>query len=223
MVKEQIASALAETLGGALVAVAVHGSGVTGDAFAGLSDLDFVVVLKGVLSPTTSAEVAEALDRVSIEPYAYLQATYHDAGHPEPSIVPGAYRRLLGDSKVLHGFEHSAASLRASGERWLGSLSDLRQQDIEDWSFSTGRRPRQLRLVLTRVKPTVRAVLVVDGVQPLDAYRAPWPELVAMLNRTRPGAASRLSDLVESLGDPDHDPHRSAGIAFALLDELTRS
>jgi hypothetical protein len=161
-----------QVFGARLVGMAVHGSAVTGDLFPGLSDLDLVVVLSSSLTLSDSEALATALDAVDIAPFAYVQATYHEGSKPTSTLVPGGHSVIAG--AIDDAFLHTDASLRSAGERWLKALPDIVDQDTKDWSVAVARRPRQLRLILTRLKPTVRAYLVAKGEEPITTYRTPW-------------------------------------------------
>jgi nucleotidyltransferase-like protein len=198
-----------------LLGVAVHGSAVAGDAFPGVSDVDFVVVLDSRLTLRDCESVAPQLDAIEIAPFAYVQVTYHESTAPMPSLVPDGFSLVHGD--IDPGFLHTDESLRSSGEMWLEDLPRLVDQDMKDWSVAVARRPRQFRLILTRLKPTVRANLVSWGDDPIATYRNPWPTLVSRLQVHAPRRATELSSLLRQLGTGSPDLLDVGARALRLL------
>src|SRR5437870_84928 len=83
------------------------------------------------------------VEAAEIAPFAYVQATYHEATMAVPSVVPGAFSVLHGD--LDNGFVHTAESLRSAGGTWLQGLPRLANLDTKDWSVAVARRPRQFR------------------------------------------------------------------------------
>jgi hypothetical protein len=204
-----------------VVAIAVHGSAVTGDLFPRLSDVDFVVVLDSPLRLHDSEALAARIDQIDIHPFAYVQCTYHETGAPMPSVVPGAFSRLHGD--LNDGFLHTEGSLRSTGTNWMGDLPRIVDQDMRDWSVAVDRRPRQLRLILTRVKPTVRAHLVTLGDDPIATYRHAWPVLTDRLRAYDPPLATDCSSLLGQLRGSDPDLLAVGAQALRLLARFASS
>jgi len=211
-----LANAFTEILGPREVGLAVHGSAVTDDFFPGISDVDLAVVLDDELALADSKALAGRIDGVAIAPFAYVQATYHEAAKPQPSLVPGASLVLRG--AIDDGFMHSADSLASAAAAWLEKLPTLLEQDVKDWSVSVGRRPRQLRLILTRLKPTVRAKLVTWGEDPVATYGRPWPQLIEDVGGHESNLANDLSAILRALKGPTLDP---LALGARLLDTLT--
>ena len=214
-VLDSFVNAYSSVLGRGLVGMAVHGSAVTGDFFPNVSDFDLALVLEDRLTLADSKAIAGRIDRVAIAPFAYVQATYHEVGKPYPSVVPGAFRLLNG--AIDEGFMHTAESLTAAAAAWLEKLPTLLEEDVNDWSVAVGRRPRQFRLILTRLKPTVRAQLVTWGEDPVATYARPWPELVEHVGGHESNLADHLSAILRDLKAPNLDP---LTLGARLLDML---
>jgi hypothetical protein len=138
--------------------------------------------------------VAAQLDTIEISPFAYMQATYREVAAPVPSLVPDGFSLVHGH--IAEAFLHTNQSLRSIGEKWLADLPRLVDQDMKDWSVAVARRARQFRLILTRLKPTVRAHLVICGDDPMATYRNPWPMLVSSLQVHEPRRATDLSSFL---------------------------
>ncbi len=210
--------ALAGVFGERLELLAVHGSEVVGDAFPGFSDLDLVAVLRGGLGLEDALQCAHGLG-VDLGPASYLQVAWIDAVAPTPSLVPGSFRILIGDDPP-DGLLHSAFTLRMSGAAWLEQLPELIRRDTEDWAVSVGRRSRQLRLIVTRVKPTVRAWLTTLGEDPVPTYAAPWGRLANAVRRHDPGIAGLVLELVEGLRAEPRDELALGSTALHLLTRI---
>jgi hypothetical protein len=215
-----VAATYSDIFGSRLLAVAAHGSAITGDAFPGFSDVDFVVVLDSPLILPDAEAVGARLDAIDITPFAYVQAAYCEVNRPTPSVVPGGFALFLGDIGV--GFMHTNESLRSAGDMWLRDLPQLVDTDMRDWSVAVNRRARQLRLLITRLKPTVRAYLVISGDSPIPTYRSPWPSLVDRLRVHEPQLATDLSSLVAALRTRTPDIFDAGGKALRLLIHFTR-
>jgi hypothetical protein len=135
-------------------------------------------------------------------------------------MVPGTFSLLRG--ALQEGFLHTEASLRSAGVSWLERVAGLIDQDVKDWSVSVARRPRQLRLILTRLKPTVRAHLVRAGDDPISIYSSPWPSLVERFGASQPGLGAALSSLLGELRGRHRDPLRLGNEALSLLMQLDK-
>jgi hypothetical protein len=217
-VERRVAEALVGIFGERLELLAVHGSEVAGDAFPGFSDLDLVAMLGGGgLGLEAALTCAERL-AVDLGSTPYMQVDWIDADAPRPSLVPSSFRVLLGDGPPTE-LLHTAFTLRMSGAAWLEQLPDLIQRDTEDWAISVGRRPRQLRLLVTRVKPTVRAWLTTLGEDPLATYSAPWGRLANAVRRHDPGIAGLILELVDGLRA---DPRDELALGSTTLHVLSR-
>jgi len=218
-VERQVAEALASAFGERLELLAVHGSEVTGDAFPGFSDLDLVAVLRGGrLDLEAALKCADGL-ALDLGPASYLQVDWVDAGTPRPSLVTSSFRLLIGDA-VPEALFHTAFTLRLSGAAWLEQLPDLIQRDTEDWAIAVGRRSRQLRLIVTRAKPTVRAWLTTLGEDPVATYAAPWGRLANAVRRHDPGIAGLVLELVEGLRAEQRDEYALGSTGLHLLTRI---
>jgi hypothetical protein len=218
-VPEAVANVYRQVFGSRLVGIAVHGSAVTGDVLPGLSDIDFVVVLATRLTLPDCEAVAAQVDAVEIDPFAYVQATYRETGVPMPTLVPGGFSVQHG--VIEEGLLHTHKSLGAAAEAWMEGLPRLVEQDMKDWSVAVGRRPRQFRLILTRLKPTVRARLTMSGDDPVATYRNPWPMLIERLRIYQPGLATDLSSLLRGLRTERQNLLDAGVQALRLLNDLT--
>lgn len=215
--KELILGALDQPLGGDLLQVVIYGSSVTGDILPGLSDLDVVIRTARPLDLKAAGLVHDRVRLVDLTSYAYAQATFVGANEPGPRLVPGAFEVLRGGGDVQL---HTAVSLLDSGRSWLQQLSgELLQNDLGDWAFAgRSNEARVLRLLVTRLKPAVRAVISDMGHDPLEVWGAPWPTLVVLLRQAHPGFGVALGEIlgVLRLGE---DERWSAGPL--ILDLLT--
>jgi hypothetical protein len=214
-VEARIAAVLADVFGERLERLYTHGSFVAGDTFPGFSDLDMVAVVRDGLDVATAARLAERLD-LDLSPASYLQVTWVDADAPEPALVPGSFRTLLGGDPP-EPMLHTAVSLRLAGASWLSELRSTLRSDIGDWAVSVGRRTRQLRLIVTRTKPSVRAWLTTLGEPPVDTYAAPWGRLVNAARRHDMGMADEIQTLVDALRAEPRDELAIGASALHLL------
>jgi hypothetical protein len=217
-VERRVEEALAGVFGERLAFLAVHGSAVTGDAFSGFSDLDLVAMLNGGLDLEAAVKCAEAL-AVDLGPAPYMQVDWIDAARPRPSLVPTSFRVLRGDGPPDE-LLHTGFTLRMSGAAWLEQLPDLIARDTEGWAIAVGRRERQLRLIVTHVKPTVRAWLTTLGEDPLATYASPWGRLANAVRRHDPGIAGMVLELVDGLRAERRDELSLGSAALHILSRI---
>jgi hypothetical protein len=216
--EQRVAEALSPVFGARLEFLAIHGSDVVGDAIPGFSDLDLVAMVRGGLDLEASLKCADALE-VDLGPASYLQVAWVDAEAPTPSLVPGSFRVLLGDQPPS-GLLHTPVTLRMSGAAWLEQLPELIRGDSGSWAVAVGRRSRQLRVLVTRVKPTLRAWLTTLGEDPVATYAAPWGRLANAVRRHDPGIAGLVLELVDGLRSDPRDELASGATALHLLSRV---
>lgn len=217
-VEARVASILGAVWGARLELLATHGSFVAGDTFPGFSDLDMVALVRGGIDLPTAMRCAEELD-LDLSPAAYLQVFWVDADAIEPRLVPGSFRMLIGDEPP-EALLHSAVSLRLAGAAWLSDLPALLNADAGDWASSVGRRARQLRLLVTRTKPSVRAWLTTMGEPPVATYAAAWGPLMNAARRHDMGLADEIQTLVDALRAGARDELAIGASALHLLGRI---
>jgi hypothetical protein len=199
-VAESVAGALHQVFDGNLVGVVGHGSSVKGGWIHHFSDFDFVIFLESSPTPEHYLDLHDALTGIDPGPFAYLQASaFVDVNvRPHPLLVPGALRVWAG--RLPDGYLHTNDSLRAEGHAWLKRLPDLIEGDLASWSVAVGyARTRVLRLVMTRLLPALRALLVEAGQEPLDVWVQPITELTARWNQYNPTIGRLLATLAAGL------------------------
>ena len=214
----RVSSILGSVWGRRLQLLATHGSFIAGDTFPGFSDLDMVAVVGDGLDVPTATRCAEALD-IDLSPASYLQVTWVDAAAIEPRLVPGSFRLLVGDEPP-EALVHTAVSLRLAGASWLSDLPALLRSDAGDWAASVGRRSHQLRLLVTRTKPSVRAWLTTMGEPPVATYAAAWGPLMNAARRHDMGLADEIQTLVDGLRAEERDDLSIGAGALHLLGRI---
>jgi hypothetical protein len=204
---EQVAEAFESVLDGRLIGLVVHGSAVTGGIIEGFSDYDFVVFTHGALTASDGIRLQFAIRDVEPAPFSYLQLSsainVDDEESPSPLFVPGAYR-------VVRGVVPSASliftnsSLTTHARHTVREVAGWFHSDIEGWATATGdRRSYMFRLLMTRLKPSVRALLIERGELPMLVWSASYFELAEMWSAHSPTEGRRFRELVESLGSAD--------------------
>lgn len=160
-----------------LVSVVLFGSAVTGDFFPGISDLDILVTTATGLTVADCVRLQRAAEVVDMQPFRSIQAIYFRATDPTPSLVPGGFEVLTGPS-LPDGFVKTELDLRESGQHWLQGHHERYEKDLYDWSMAGGEKlPRIGRLLVTRVKPTIRALLAQQELSAVPIWLATWDEL----------------------------------------------
>ncbi|MGH2599167.1 MAG: hypothetical protein ACRDJ9_07245 [Dehalococcoidia bacterium] len=192
-----------DVLGSRLAALVAYGSAVTGDFIAGFSDFDFVAFVASGLEIADCLELQRRLASVDPYPFAYLQmhepVDLSDEAGRRPILTPGSFRAVYGavsDERFLH----DENSLRAAGRAWLADLPRLIRQDTRDWAVAVGgARTRLLRLLMTRLKPALRGLLVEQGEPVLQTWAAPYAALAERWALIAPEYGAQLKWLLELL------------------------
>src|SRR5581483_8964633 len=156
-------------LGDRLAALVAYGSAADGTFIAGFSDFDLAVFLRGEFSPDDAVAAQAALGDLDPAPFDYLQTKFIDLSlPPTPTLVPDSYLVFAGSLPSEPAYLYNDASLRRSGRKWLDDLPALIAADAAAWSVAAGskRRRRLVRLMMTRLKPGLRAFLVERGESP---------------------------------------------------------
>jgi hypothetical protein len=224
-ISRRLLHAFRDVLGDRLVCFVVHGSAVQGGYLVGISDLDFYVFLHGRVPVEGLLDLQDRLGDFDTGPFDYLQLSdaidVDDPSAVAPRLIPGSYTVMQG-SLPSEDFVHSHESLVLHGRRWLESAPKLVRSDIEQWSTATGpRRTWLVRLILTRLKPTLRAMLAARGEPAEEVWAEPYEELARRWSAFNPDAARRLRDLVSALGGSTDE--RSIGrAAIELVIEALR-
>jgi predicted nucleotidyltransferase len=211
-----IAHAFLEGLS-SIVAVAAYGSIVTRDHLAGFSDLDVLVIVREPIS----VEDAIRLQRLMPEPdgVPYVQPSFRLLHEPEPYLVPGAFRVVAGE--LPDGFVATEEALLRDGGEVLRKLPDLVRDDARAWTGAINeKRPRHVRLMVTRLKPAVRATLVRLGEPVLHVWAMPWDELAARWRIHDPKQGASLSAVIELLQSPNRDDRGCGEAVLRLLDAI---
>lgn len=216
--------------------IVLHGSAVKGGFIPGYSDLDLMVFLtpdcfdgNGALPDETVFAVQERIGPLPWQEagFRYPQAYFYDArrlpawwtGPP-----PGAHRVLWG--ALPPEARPSPEGVRRSARDWLArGLHEAVAADLHGFiDADDASIPRRLRLLGTRVTPTMFAVLTLEADDPIALWAQPKDAALEQLRARYPGAsgpnaAGRFYEAVRRLYGAAFDPDagRTAfrdGIAF---------
>ena len=224
----RVAAELADTfrgvLGTRLVAFVIHGSAAHGGYLPGFSDLDCVAFTRGPMTVADCLAVGARVAALDPTPFASLQLSavvdLDDPAGARPVLIPRAYEVLVGDD-VDERYLHTEATLRASGRAWLRALPGLLTRDAQDWAVATAAtRPRLVRLVMTRLKPALRALLVERGEPVLATWTASYMDLADRWDHLAPGSGARLRDVLTGLPAPAEHADRQIAAAFAMVVDI---
>jgi hypothetical protein len=185
-----------------LVALAVYGSSVDGSFIPTFSDLDVAVFLHGEFDVEDAIAVQGGLSDLEPAPFAYIQVKFHDVdASASPTLVPGSFSVLWGKLPKDPSYLYDDNSLRRVTESWLERLAALIADDRAAWSVAAGaeRRQRLVRLMMTRLKPAVRSMLVRQGEPPVPVWLAGWGELTSRWREHDVNSAARLASLLAAL------------------------
>ena len=216
--------------------VVLHGSAVKGGGIAGFSDVDFMVFLSpdcfgehGNLSDESTFAVQERIGPLPWREagFLYPQAYFYDAQRL-PSWwtgpVPGSYRVLWGELPAET--MPTPDGLRAASVRFLKeTLPEYIAADLSGFvDAPDDTLPLRVRLLGTRVTPTIFALAGHDAVDVLELWALPKLDALARLATRYPDAegpalARRFYESVARLYRNEFDPDLGrqtfrTGIAF---------
>jgi hypothetical protein len=208
-------------VGPGLDALIVYGSAADGTAIEGFSDLDFLVLLHDPLSPVQSCELQLACSRISFRPFAYLQGTTIDrAMQPTPLLVPGTFSVVYGEIPDLR-IVHTEDSFGTSCREWLRQLPQIVYTDTADWAFvDPDARPRLFRRLVTRLKPSLKALMVGRGSPASVAWKLDYGELARWWYDTSSATGPALVKLVAELPIEPDEELESGRVVLETLNEI---
>lgn len=202
-----------------LEGVVVYGSAADGSYLRGLSDIDCAVFHRGSLGYHDYVTMHRALGTMPVAPFVYLQLKYVDVhAEPRPALIPGSYMPVYGSLEHLSRWEWKEAELLAQSLAVLQELPRTVLQQAQDWSSAIAeRRARQIRLMLTHLKPALRSTLVLLGDPALATWSDPYSRLAMRLAAYDRPLAKSLVDVLCKL--PMRRQHESL-VGEAVLESL---
>lgn len=195
----QLAASFSSALGQRLVALVAYGSSVEGTFIPAFSDFDLAIFLRGEFAVEDAIAVQAGLGDLQPTPFDYLQTKFVNVSVPPvPTLVEGSFSVFWGGLPDKRRYLHDADSLRQSGRGWLEALPKLIADDQAAWAVAAGstRRCRLVRLMVTRLKPALRALLVEHGEPPGEAWIAGWHELARRWRKHDDEAADALESVL---------------------------
>jgi predicted nucleotidyltransferase len=210
-VGDAIVAILRDVFAERLQLVAIHGSAATGDLLAGLSDFDIAVVVKDGVTVDDTIEIHRKVEGLDIGPFSYLQPAFFEASRLTALLIPGAFAVLLG-TEPPPGLLQTDEDLRNNGEAWLVKLPTLVRSDGQAWALATGDTTKRMaRLLVTRLKPALRGLMVRNGVVPAKAWSASWAAIAASVHASDPELGRRVRRLLDAAADDSDHRWRDVG------------
>ena len=201
-----------------LASVVVYGSAADGDILAGYSDFDCLLAVRAPVTLGDALAIETTMGGADIAPFTYYQPTFVATDSARGLLVPNAFVVISGDEPDP-AWVLTDEDMRASADKWLQQLPVLLAKDAVDWSMTTpSTRPRRARLHLTRVKPSLRALLVREGYDPSSAWAATWSDLLDGLATMDVRAVDRVTLLLAAASR--HDDRTIAIACLKLLDTI---
>lgn len=165
-------------------AIVLHGSAAKGGFIPGFSDVDFIVLLAPGCFDEFGLRLDDAFaiqERIAAIPWKDAGASYPQAYFYDAAKVPAWWTGPdAAASRVIHGhfpddLRPTPDGLRASALRLLREdLPGLIHVDVESFSDSTDEQlPRRLRLLATRVTPSMFSLLTLRSDDPLGEWARP--------------------------------------------------
>ena len=192
-----VMTAVREVLGARLDAFVLYGSSASGDLLPGYSDLDVLIALNEPITLADTLALQHAVEAIALEPYSYCQPTFVLGEPVRPLLSPGTFQVLTG-AISQERWVCRADDLRARSEAWLDDLPRLVTSDAGDWAMTTrALLRRQARLHLTRVKPSLRALLVRAGCEPVRAWAGTWQQIATWLTPVDEALADQVDRLLQ--------------------------
>ena len=173
------------------VGLLAYGSALTGDFIPGCSDIDFNLFLKrsafdpnGRLRLALGMDIHRDLFKIDPAPFQYIQCVAipvpeagNDTGRIHPK--PGAYQLLAGELPVPEATADETLELASS---FLAGLQpdpiDMAGRLLE---HGGGRLERDIRLLTTKVWPTLFSLLALQARDPVAVWRLTKSRAIEML------------------------------------------
>jgi hypothetical protein len=185
--------------GRSFVGLILHGSALKGGFVAGCSDIDFQLYVsrdaldsRGQLPFELTVAIHRDLSRIDPAPFRYIQCYPFALEMPEgwTAPVPGAYHVVAGRLPIP---EATAEQLRESAGRTLAVLDPVPSYLWDNLlEQGDGRLARLVRLICTKVWPTLFQLLIVSGADPVATWNLTKQEAIdRMPPDTATGAAIR--------------------------------
>jgi len=170
------------------VGLVVHGSAVKGGFIPGCSDIDFQLYLedsafksRGHIPLELCISIHRDLSKINPAPFRYIQCTVLSSELPEWFVgpVPGAYHLIVGKLPVA---EATTQQLRESARRALEELVPIPTFIIgELLDHGGGRLEAKIRLLCTKVWPTLYHVLTLQQVDATRVWGLPRAQAMKLL------------------------------------------
>ncbi len=212
--QERLATAFISALRERLVALVAYGSSVEGSFIPHFSDFDLAVFLHGEFTVEDAIAVQAALGDLEPTPFDYLQTKFVDVSAvATPTLVPGSFAVFWGELPAEPAYLHNPDLLRQAGKRWLDALPGLIADDRAAWSVAAGsaRRQRLVRLMMTRLKPALRSLLVEHGEPPAEVWISGWHQLARRWRDHDAAAAEALDSVLTVLPSSGREQEVACG------------
>jgi hypothetical protein len=179
------------------VGLLVHGSALKGGFIPGCSDIDMQLFLHngifdetGNISLDVAAAIQSDLAKIDPAPFQYIQCypipeRVH-AGRPKADyiLIPGTYHVLAGSIPMP---EASGERVRAKALNYMEKLQPGALTGANHLlQHGGGRLERHVRLLCTNVWPTLYSLLVCSATDPLEVWRLPKAQAIALLAEVEP-------------------------------------
>ncbi|MBV7337758.1 hypothetical protein KFU94_57920 [Chloroflexi bacterium TSY] len=178
-----------------LVGLISHGSALKGGFIPGCSDIDFQLYLTnsaftnhGQLPLEIHLTIQRELTVIDPTPFRYVQCYAHGSQLPEDYVgpVPGAHHVVAGRLPI------PTATAQELIESARSALDYLTPSGPTLLSHGGGRLERHVRLLCTKVWPTLYQVLALQIDAPIQIWCLPKPDAIDYLSEDTPcGAAIR--------------------------------
>lgn len=155
-----------------LIGIIIHGSVITGDFIPGCSDIDIKLLMNVTnLDLGKYYDIHKELAKIDVTPFRYIQCDIIGKSLPEnyAGFVSGTYEVIYGENFIP---DMPPEQIRENSIKSIRSIDVFPRFAYESLLDHGGNRLSQnTRLMITKIWPTLKNCLIIEGNDPIRVWR----------------------------------------------------